>query len=46
MKLVAEGKTKKVLFDEGARKYFLEFKDDITAFNMVKHEKMKGFLKF
>ncbi len=42
MKLVAEGKTKKVLFDEGARKYFLEFKDDITAFNMVKHEKMKG----
>ena len=42
LKLLAEGKTKKVLFDDELKKYYLEFKDDITAFNMVKHEKMNG----
>ncbi len=40
MKLIREGKTKKVFFDPKKKKFFLQFKNDITAFNMKKHEIM------
>ncbi len=42
MKKIGEGKTKAVLQDETGKRYFLRFKDDITAFNMEKHEQLQG----
>ncbi len=42
MKVLYEGKAKKVFETENVREYILHYKDDTTAGNGVKHEKIEG----
>ena len=42
LKLIYEGKAKKIFSHEDPEKVIIEFKDDTTAFNALKKAKFKG----
>ena len=42
LKLIYEGKAKKIFSHEDSDKVIIEFKDDATAFNALKKAQFKG----